>query len=88
LSLQEVLIISTLNKQKKGEFLVTKDGKILYAPGRDYLTMEAGAILAEYRRGKRARQQDSADNCQKLDVGSSLLRHLGQIASYLDGTRG
>ena len=55
LSLQEVLIISALNKQKKGEFLVTKDSEILYAPGRSYLTMEAGAILAKYRRGKRTR---------------------------------
>jgi hypothetical protein len=54
LSLEEVLIISALTKQKKGEFLVTKDAEILYAPGRGYLT-EAGAILAEYRKIKRTR---------------------------------
>jgi len=30
--------------QKKGEFLVTKDGEVLYAPGKGYLTL-AAAIL-------------------------------------------
>jgi len=66
---------------------VTDDGEILYAPGRGYLTMEAGAVLTEYRKGKRTRKLDSADHRQKLEVGSSLLRHLGQIASHLDGTK-
>ena len=39
--------------QKKGEFLVTKDGEVLYAPGKGYLTLGAAAILAQYRKAKR-----------------------------------
>lgn len=52
LSFEEVLIISTLTKRKKGDFLVTKDGEVLYAPGKGYLTAGAAAILAEYRKAK------------------------------------
>lgn len=55
LSLEEVLIISALTKQEKGEFLVTKDGEILCDPGRGYLTMQAAAILPEYRKEKKTR---------------------------------
>ena len=56
LSADEVLILTALPKQKKGEFLVTKDGEVLYAPGKGYLTLGAAAILAQYRKAKR---QDS-----------------------------
>jgi len=55
LSFEEVLIISALPKQKKGEFLVTEDGEVFYAPGKGYLTPGAAAILAGYRKAKRAR---------------------------------
>lgn len=55
LSFEEVLIISALTKTKKGEFLVTKDGEMLYAPGEGYLAVEAAAVLAAYRKAKRPR---------------------------------
>jgi len=41
--------------QKKGEFSVTKDGEVFYAPGKGYLTPGAAAILAQYRKAKRTR---------------------------------
>lgn len=50
LSLEEVIIISTLTERKKGDFFVTKEGEVLYAPGKGYLTLEAAAILAECRK--------------------------------------
>lgn len=53
LSPEEVLILTALPKQKKGDFLVTKDGEVLYARGKGYLTLGAAAILAQYRRAKR-----------------------------------
>jgi len=37
--------------QKKGEFLVIKDGEVLYAPGRSYLTLAAD-ILEKGKEGK------------------------------------
>ena len=37
--------------QKKGEFLVTKEGQVLYAPGRSYLTL-AVDILEKGKEGK------------------------------------
>lgn len=46
LSLQEVLIISSLVRQKTGKFFVTKDGKILHDAGKGYLSMEAAVVLA------------------------------------------
>jgi DNA-binding PadR family transcriptional regulator len=55
LSIAEVLILTALPKQKKGEFLVTKDGEVFYAPGKGYLTPGAAAILAQYRKAKRTR---------------------------------
>lgn len=55
LSFEEVLIITTLTKRKKGDFLVTKDGEVFCAPGKGYLTAGAAAILAEYRKAKRTR---------------------------------
>jgi len=53
LSFDEVLILDALTKREEGEFLVTKDGEVLYAPGRGYLTPGAAAILAQYRKAKR-----------------------------------
>lgn len=55
LSVDEVLILTALPKQKKGEFLVTKDGEVFYAPGKGYLAPGAAAILAQYRKAKRTR---------------------------------
>ena len=55
LSVDEVLILTALPKQKKGEFLVTKDGEVFYAPGKGYLTPGAAALLAQYRKAKRTR---------------------------------
>ena len=52
LSLEEVLIITPFSK-RKGDFWVTRDGEVIYAPGKGYLTVEA--ILAEYRKANRTR---------------------------------
>jgi len=43
----------TYHTTEKGEILVTKDGQVLYDPGRGYLTPGAAAILAQYRKAKR-----------------------------------
>ena len=55
LSFQEVLIISTLVRQKTGKFFVTKDGKILHDTAKGYLSMEAAVFLAANRRERRRR---------------------------------
>jgi len=51
LSAEEVLILTALPKQKKGESLVTEDGEVLYAPGKGYLTL-AAAILEKGKKGR------------------------------------
>jgi len=55
LSFQEVLIISTLVRQKTGKFFVTKDGEILHDTAKGYLSMEAAFSLAANRRERRRR---------------------------------
>jgi DNA-binding MarR family transcriptional regulator len=55
LSVEELLFVTALPKRGKGEFLVTEDGEVLYAPGKGYLAAEAAAVLAAYRKRKRTR---------------------------------
>lgn len=52
LSVEELLIITALTEKKKGEFLVTEDGEVFYAP-EGYLTMEAAALVATNRRERK-----------------------------------
>lgn len=53
LSAEELLMISALTKREKGDFFVTEDGQMVYAPGEGRLTIEAAIILSAYRKPKR-----------------------------------
>jgi hypothetical protein len=55
LSVEEVVIISSLTKKGSGQFFVTGGGEIIYAPGEGYLTLEAAAILSSHRKARMTR---------------------------------